>query len=250
MLTHTTVWIKSVLDSENFVNPHPSGNLFVSLCYAQQLSVTAGKAARALHHYFTEWYHSTMWMLTLVIIVVIVSISPYVQNKCSFSASTATKYNSCLFPLPGWERGTSDQTHTTNCCLNVKEHRQALWLWSHVSVFLTLRNVLLPCDQNDVLNVECTEMQYGAAFDKLCDPSISGSSGFHCIVSCFDHLDKDLVSSWNERMHADTGVVFLSLSLRLVKRHETHLSVLALSNMEVSTTLAKCLYELTRSLQA
>lgn len=141
MLTHTTVWIKSVLDSENFVNPHPSGNLFVSLCYAQQLSVTAGKAARALHHYFTEWYHSTMWMLTLVIIVVIVSISPYVQNKCSFSASTATKYNSCLFPLPGWERGTSDQTHTTNCCLNVKEHRQALWLWSHVSVFLTLRNV-------------------------------------------------------------------------------------------------------------
>uniref|UniRef100_A0A668AV35 AT-rich interactive domain 2 n=1 Tax=Myripristis murdjan TaxID=586833 RepID=A0A668AV35_9TELE len=37
---------------------------------------------------------------------------------------------------------------------------------------------------------------------------------------------------------------------KLVKRHETHLSVLALSNMEVSTTLAKCLYELTRSLQA
>ncbi|KAM6986297.1 AT-rich interactive domain-containing protein 2 [Aplochiton taeniatus] len=35
-----------------------------------------------------------------------------------------------------------------------------------------------------------------------------------------------------------------------VKRHETHLCVLALSNMEVSTTLAKCLYELTRSLQA
>uniref|UniRef100_A0A8C7CSS2 AT-rich interaction domain 2 n=1 Tax=Oncorhynchus kisutch TaxID=8019 RepID=A0A8C7CSS2_ONCKI len=37
---------------------------------------------------------------------------------------------------------------------------------------------------------------------------------------------------------------------KLVKRHESHLSVLALSNMEVSTTLAKCLYELTRSLQA
>ncbi|KAJ8405331.1 hypothetical protein AAFF_G00323220 [Aldrovandia affinis] len=37
---------------------------------------------------------------------------------------------------------------------------------------------------------------------------------------------------------------------KLVKRHENHLSVLALSNMEVSTTLAKCLYELTRSLQA
>uniref|UniRef100_A0A8C1Q5I1 AT rich interactive domain 2 (ARID, RFX-like) n=1 Tax=Cyprinus carpio TaxID=7962 RepID=A0A8C1Q5I1_CYPCA len=34
------------------------------------------------------------------------------------------------------------------------------------------------------------------------------------------------------------------------KRHENHLSVLALSTMEVSTTLAKCLYELTRSLQA
>lgn len=37
---------------------------------------------------------------------------------------------------------------------------------------------------------------------------------------------------------------------RLVRRHENHLSVLALSTMEVSTTLAKCLYELTRSLQA
>ncbi|KAL0962967.1 hypothetical protein UPYG_G00347790 [Umbra pygmaea] len=37
---------------------------------------------------------------------------------------------------------------------------------------------------------------------------------------------------------------------KLVKRHESHLSVLALSNMEVSTTLAKCLYELTRALQA
>ncbi|XP_053496810.1 AT-rich interactive domain-containing protein 2 isoform X2 [Ictalurus furcatus] len=37
---------------------------------------------------------------------------------------------------------------------------------------------------------------------------------------------------------------------KLVKRHENHLSVLALSNMEVSTTLAKCLYELTRTLQA
>lgn len=37
---------------------------------------------------------------------------------------------------------------------------------------------------------------------------------------------------------------------KMVKRHENHLSVLALSSMEVSTTLAKCLYELTRSLQA
>ncbi|XP_007238011.3 AT-rich interactive domain-containing protein 2 isoform X3 [Astyanax mexicanus] len=37
---------------------------------------------------------------------------------------------------------------------------------------------------------------------------------------------------------------------KLVKRHENHLSVLALSSMEVSTTLAKCLYELSRSLQA
>lgn len=45
-------------------------------------------------------------------------------------------------------------------------------------------------------------------------------------------------------------LLFLFQSLRLVKRHENHLSVLALSNMEVSTTLAKCLYELTRSLQA
>uniref|UniRef100_A0A8C8A0Z5 AT-rich interactive domain 2 n=1 Tax=Oryzias sinensis TaxID=183150 RepID=A0A8C8A0Z5_9TELE len=47
----------------------------------------------------------------------------------------------------------------------------------------------------------------------------------------------------NIAKHSDCG-------RKLVKRHETHLSVLALSNMEVSTTLAKCLYELTRSLQA
>uniref|UniRef100_A0A8C4EGW7 AT-rich interactive domain 2 n=1 Tax=Dicentrarchus labrax TaxID=13489 RepID=A0A8C4EGW7_DICLA len=46
----------------------------------------------------------------------------------------------------------------------------------------------------------------------------------------------------NIAKHSDCGRM-------LVKRHETHLSVLALSNMEVSTTLAKCLYELTRSLQ-
>ncbi|XP_071762789.2 AT-rich interactive domain-containing protein 2 [Centroberyx gerrardi] len=47
----------------------------------------------------------------------------------------------------------------------------------------------------------------------------------------------------NIAKHSDCG-------RKLVKRHETHLSVLAISNMEVSTTLAKCLYELTRSLQA
>ncbi|KAK1906775.1 AT-rich interactive domain containing protein 2 [Dissostichus eleginoides] len=47
----------------------------------------------------------------------------------------------------------------------------------------------------------------------------------------------------NIAKHSDGGRM-------LVKRHETHLSVLALSNMEVSTTLAKCLYELTRALQA
>uniref|UniRef100_A0A1A7Y9X5 AT rich interactive domain 2 (ARID, RFX-like) n=1 Tax=Iconisemion striatum TaxID=60296 RepID=A0A1A7Y9X5_9TELE len=47
----------------------------------------------------------------------------------------------------------------------------------------------------------------------------------------------------NIAKHSDCGRM-------LVKRHENHLSVLALSNMEVSTTLAKCLYELTRSLQA
>uniref|UniRef100_A0A8B9JFC6 AT rich interactive domain 2 (ARID, RFX-like) n=1 Tax=Astyanax mexicanus TaxID=7994 RepID=A0A8B9JFC6_ASTMX len=34
---------------------------------------------------------------------------------------------------------------------------------------------------------------------------------------------------------------------KLVKRHENHLSVLALSSMEVSTTLAKCLYELAQT---
>ncbi|XP_077450011.1 AT-rich interactive domain-containing protein 2 [Stigmatopora argus] len=47
----------------------------------------------------------------------------------------------------------------------------------------------------------------------------------------------------NIAKHSDCGRM-------LVKKHEPHLSVLALSNMEVSTTLAKCLYELTRSLQA
>lgn len=47
----------------------------------------------------------------------------------------------------------------------------------------------------------------------------------------------------NIAKHSDCGRM-------LVKKHEAHLSVLALSNMEVSTTLAKCLYELTRSLQA
>nr|XP_020456892.1 AT-rich interactive domain-containing protein 2 isoform X2 [Monopterus albus] len=47
----------------------------------------------------------------------------------------------------------------------------------------------------------------------------------------------------NIAKHSDCGRM-------LVKKHESHLSVLALSNMEVSTTLAKCLYELTRSLQA
>ncbi|XP_028666507.1 AT-rich interactive domain-containing protein 2 [Erpetoichthys calabaricus] len=36
---------------------------------------------------------------------------------------------------------------------------------------------------------------------------------------------------------------------KLVKRHENHLSILALSNMEASSTLAKCLYELTHSLE-
>ncbi|XP_029103425.1 AT-rich interactive domain-containing protein 2 isoform X1 [Scleropages formosus] len=41
-----------------------------------------------------------------------------------------------------------------------------------------------------------------------------------------------------------------SCGRKLVKRYESQLSVLALSNMEVSTTLAKCLYELTHSLQA
>ncbi|XP_056604062.1 AT-rich interactive domain-containing protein 2 isoform X1 [Triplophysa dalaica] len=43
---------------------------------------------------------------------------------------------------------------------------------------------------------------------------------------------------------------FSDCGRKLVRRHENHLSVLALSSMEVSTTLAKCLYELTRSLQA
>ncbi|KAJ3612206.1 hypothetical protein NHX12_020482 [Muraenolepis orangiensis] len=47
----------------------------------------------------------------------------------------------------------------------------------------------------------------------------------------------------NIAKHSDCG-------RKLVKRHENHLSVLAISNMEVSTTLAKCLYELTRALQA
>lgn len=39
-------------------------------------------------------------------------------------------------------------------------------------------------------------------------------------------------------------MIFWLLSFRLLKRHENHLSVLAISNMEASSTLAKCLYEL------
>lgn len=128
---------------------------------------------------------------------------PYMllKNVCIYTTLSAWLF---LFPLLGWERGTSDQTHKTNCCLNVKEHRQALWLWSHVSVRLALRSV---------------------AF-YACSPV--------WLTSCSEHI---------------TQCGCLSV-IRLVKRHETHLSVLALSNMEVSTTLAKCLYELTRSLQA
>ncbi|KAM6293814.1 AT-rich interactive domain-containing protein 2 isoform 2-T3 [Porphyrio hochstetteri] len=37
---------------------------------------------------------------------------------------------------------------------------------------------------------------------------------------------------------------------RLLKRHENHLSVLAISNMEASSTLAKCLYELNFTVQS
>lgn len=37
---------------------------------------------------------------------------------------------------------------------------------------------------------------------------------------------------------------------RLLKRHENHLSVLAISNMEASSTLAKCLYELNLTVQS
>lgn len=44
-----------------------------------------------------------------------------------------------LFAFLGWEGGTSNQTHTTYCCLNVKEHRQALRVWSHVSILLVSR---------------------------------------------------------------------------------------------------------------
>ena len=37
---------------------------------------------------------------------------------------------------------------------------------------------------------------------------------------------------------------------RLLKRHENNLSVLAISNMEASSTLAKCLYELNFTVQS
>uniref|UniRef100_A0A0K8RBQ1 Putative at-rich interactive domain-containing protein 2 n=1 Tax=Ixodes ricinus TaxID=34613 RepID=A0A0K8RBQ1_IXORI len=37
---------------------------------------------------------------------------------------------------------------------------------------------------------------------------------------------------------------------RLFKRHENNLSVLAISNMETSSTLAKCLYELNFTVQS
>uniref|UniRef100_A0A3Q3T2N1 AT rich interactive domain 2 (ARID, RFX-like) n=1 Tax=Mastacembelus armatus TaxID=205130 RepID=A0A3Q3T2N1_9TELE len=54
----------------------------------------------------------------------------------------------------------------------------------------------------------------------------------------------------NIAKHSDCGPLISLSRIFCLRRHETHLSVLALSNMEVSTTLAKCLYELTHSLQA
>lgn len=59
-----------------------------------------------------------------------------------------------------------------------------------------------------------------------------------------DHFSLKFLWFMNQR------IWFVFCVCRLVKRHENHLSVLAISNMEVSTTLAKCLYELTHTLQA
>lgn len=47
-----------------------------------------------------------------------------------------------------------------------------------------------------------------------------------------------------------TLINYLFFSFRLLKRHENHLSVLAISNMEASSTLAKCLYELNFTVQS
>lgn len=58
------------------------------------------------------------------------------KGHCLHSAHMC---NSRLFSFLGREGGTSHQTHTTYCCLNVKEHRQALGGRTHVSVPATAR---------------------------------------------------------------------------------------------------------------
>lgn len=51
--------------------------------------------------------------------------------------------------------------------------------------------------------------------------------------------------------HRDFGCWWTSMFFsRLLKRHENNLSVLAISNMEASSTLAKCLYELNFTVQS
>uniref|UniRef100_A0A8C1PHK5 AT rich interactive domain 2 (ARID, RFX-like) n=1 Tax=Cyprinus carpio TaxID=7962 RepID=A0A8C1PHK5_CYPCA len=87
------------------------------------------------------------------------------------------------------------------------------------------------------------------------------SAGYRCVKlemfnSCFFSAQDDKEGPMTKHIRLTAALTLKSIAKysdcgrKLVRRHENHLSVLALSTMEVSTTRAKCLYELTRSLQA
>uniref|UniRef100_A0A8C1EPF3 AT-rich interactive domain 2 n=1 Tax=Cyprinus carpio carpio TaxID=630221 RepID=A0A8C1EPF3_CYPCA len=84
------------------------------------------------------------------------------------------------------------------------------------------------------------------------------SAGYRCVKlemfnSCFFSAQDDKEGPMTKHIRLTAALTLKSIAKYSDcgrKRHENHLSVLALSTMEVSTTLAKCLYELTRSLQA
>lgn len=63
-------------------------------------------------------------------------------------------------------------------------------------------------------------------------------------------VDLELAESWRQSPRCDLGTDNSCVFSRLLKRHENNLSVLAISNMEASSTLAKCLYELNFTVQS
>uniref|UniRef100_A0A8C1F491 AT-rich interactive domain 2 n=1 Tax=Cyprinus carpio carpio TaxID=630221 RepID=A0A8C1F491_CYPCA len=84
------------------------------------------------------------------------------------------------------------------------------------------------------------------------------SAGYRCVKlemfnSCFFSAQDDKEGPMTKHIRLTAALTLKSIAKysdcgrKLVRRHENHLSVLALSTMEVSTTLAKCLYELTPS---